>query len=203
MPKIIGYIRVSSKDQNLDRQLEELNKLGIEEKYIYQDKQSGKDFDRIGYQYMKKSLEKGDTLVIKELDRIGRNQEELKKEWQYFKDNEINVRVLDLPALNINYDDENIKPIAKMISSIIFEIMSWKAQNERETIRKRQAEGIKIAKAKKIKFGRPCVKIPDNFKEIYTMWKNGEITATKGIELTGLKKNKFYDFIKLYENQEK
>lgn len=200
MPKTVAYIRVSSKDQNLDRQLEELNKLGIEEKYIYQDKQSGKDFDRIGYQYMKKSLEKGDTLVIKELDRIGRNQEELKKEWQYFKDNEINVRVLDLPALNINYDDENIKPLAKMISNIIFEIMSWKAQNERETIRKRQAEGIKIAKAKKIKFGRPCVKMPDNFMEIYTMWKNGEITATKGMELSGLKKNKFYDFIKLYKN---
>ncbi len=203
MSKTVAYIRVSTKDQNLDRQLEELKKLGIEEKYIYQDKQSGKDFDRIGYQYMKKSLEKGDTLVIKELDRIGRNQEELKKEWQYFKDNEINVRVLDLPALNINYDDENIKPLAKMISNIIFEIMSWKAQNERETIRKRQAEGIKIAKAKKIKFGRPCVKMPDNFKEIYTMWKNGEITATKGMELSGLKKNKFYDFIKLYENQEK
>lgn len=203
MSKTVAYIRVSTKDQNLDRQLEELKKLGIEEKYIYQDKQSGKDFDRIGYQYMKKSLEKGDTLVIKELDRIGRNQEELKKEWQYFKDNEINVRVLDLPALNINYDDENIKPLAKMISNIIFEIMSWKAQNERETIRKRQAEGIKIAKAKKIKFGRPCVKMPDNFMEIYTMWKNGEITATKGMELSGLKKNKFYDFIKLYKNQEK
>lgn len=201
MSKTVAYIRVSSKDQNLDRQLENLNKLGIEEKYIYQDKQSGKDFDRIGYQYMKKSLEKGDTLVIKELDRIGRNQEELKKEWQYFKDNEINVRVLELPALNINYDDDNIKPIAKMINNIIFEIMSWKAQNERETIRRRQAEGIKIAKSKKIKFGRPCVKIPDNFKEIYIKWKKGEITATKGMELTGLKKNKFYDFIKLYENQ--
>ena len=140
MPKTIAYIRVSSKDQNLDRQLEELNKLGIEEKYIYQDKQSGKDFERIGYQYMKKSLEKGDTLVIKELDRIGRNQEELKKEWEYFKNNEINVRVLDLPALNINYDDENIKPLVKMINNIIFEVMSWKAQNERETIKKRQAE---------------------------------------------------------------
>ena len=98
MAKIVAYVRVSSKDQNLDRQLDELKKLGIEEKYIYQDKQSGKDFERIGYQYMKKSLEKGDTLVIKELDRIGRNQEELKKEWQYFRDNEINVRVLDLTS---------------------------------------------------------------------------------------------------------
>lgn len=140
MAKIVAYIRVSSKDQNLDRQLEELKKIGIDEKYIYQDKQSGKDFERIGYQYMKKCLERGDTLVIKELDRIGRNQEELKKEWQYFRDNEINVRVLDLPALNINYNDENLKPLVKMINNIIFEVMSWKAQNERETIRKRQAE---------------------------------------------------------------
>ena len=106
MSKTVGYIRVSSKDQCLERQIAVLQALGIEEKYIYQDKQSGKDFDRTGYQYMKKCLEPGDTLVIKELDRIGRNQEELKREWQYFRDNEINVRVLDLPALNINYDDE-------------------------------------------------------------------------------------------------
>ena len=151
MSKTVAYIRVSSKDQNLDRQLEELKKIGIDKKYIYQDKQSGKDFERLGYQYMKKSLEKGDTLVIKELDRIGRNQEELKREWQYFKDNEINVRVLDLPALNINYNDESIKPLAKMINSIIFEIMSWKAQNERETIRKRQAERYCSCKSQKCK----------------------------------------------------
>ena len=140
MSKTVAYIRVSSKDQNLDRQLEVLKELGIEEKYIYQDKQSGKDFERIGYQYMKKSLEKGDTLVIKELDRIGRNQEELKKEWEYFRNNDINVRVLDLPALNINYDDENIKPLVKMINNIIFEVMSWKAQDERERIKQRQKE---------------------------------------------------------------
>ena len=151
---------------------------------------------------MKKSLEKGDTLVIKELDRIGRNQEELKREWEYFRNNEINVRVLDLPALNINYDDENIKPLAKMISNIIFEVMSWKAQNERETIRKRQAEGIAIAKSKNIKFGRPKTEIPSNFEEIFKQWKNGEITATKGIELTGLRRNKFYDFVKIYEREE-
>ena len=192
MSKTVAYVRVSTKDQNLERQLAVLKALGIDDKYIYQDKESGKDFERIGYQYMKKSLEPGDTLIIKELDRIGRNQNELKKEWQYFRDNEINVRVLDLPALNINYDDENIKPLAKMINNIIFEIMSWKAENERETIRKRQAEGIAIAKANKIKFGRPKTKIPDNFEKIYLQWKNGEITATQAIKETGLKRTNFY-----------
>lgn len=197
MSKTVAYVRVSAKDQNLERQLAVLKALGIEEKYIYQDKQSGKDFERIGYQYMKKSLENGDTLVIKELDRIGRNQDELKREWQYFRDNEINVRVLDLPALNINYDDESIKPLAKMINNIIFEIMCWKAQNERETIRKRQAEGIAIAKAKNVKFGRPKLPLPDNFEEVCTRWKNGEITATKAIELTGMKRTNFYKQVKL------
>ena len=196
MSKTVAYIRVSSKDQSLERQLAVLHELEIEEKYIYQDKQSGKDFERIGYQYMKKSLEPGDTLVNKELDRIGRNQEELKREWQYFRDNEINVRVLDLPALNINYDDENIKPLVKMINNIIFEIMSWKAQNERETIRKRQAEGIEIAKAHNVKFGRPKIKVPDNFIEVCNRWKIGEITATEAIILTGLKRTNFYKMAK-------
>ena len=203
MSKTVAYVRVSTKEQNLDRQLEVLQKMGIQEKYIYSDKQSGKDFERIGYQYMKKSLEKGDTLVIKELDRIGRNQEELKKEWEYFRNNEINVRVLDLPALNIDYEDENIKPLAKMISNIIFEVMSWKAQNERETIRKRQAEGIAIAKAKNIKFGRPKIEIPSNFTEIYNIWRSGKITATKAMQLLGLKRNIFYNFVKMYEKDTK
>ncbi|MBR0427417.1 MAG: recombinase family protein [Clostridia bacterium] len=196
MTKTVAYIRVSSKDQNLDRQLAVLNALGIEEKYIYQDKQSGKDFERVGYMYMKKSLEPGDTLVIKELDRLGRNQMELKKEWEYFRDNEINVRVLDMPALNINYDDENIKPLVKMINNIIFEIMSWKAENERETIKKRQAEGIATAKANNVKFGRPKTKIPDNFIGICTRWRNGEITATDAIILTGMKRTNFYKQVK-------
>lgn len=199
MAKTVAYIRVSTKDQNLDRQLVVLKELGIDDKYIYQDKESGKDFERVGYKYMKKSLEQGDTLVIKELDRIGRNQDELKREWQYFRDNEINVRVLDLPALNINYDDENIKPLVKMINNIIFEIMCWKAQNERDTIRKRQAEGIASAKANKVKFGRPKTQLPDNFREIYYQWKNGEITATKAIELTRLKRTNFYKIVKDYE----
>ena len=196
MSKTVAYVRVSTKDQNLERQLAVLKALGIEDKYIYQDKQSGKDFERIGYQYMKKSLEKGDTLVIKELDRIGRNQEELKREWQYFRDNEINVRVLDLPALNINYDDESIKPLVKMINNIIFEIMSWKAQNERETIRKRQAEGIASAKSRNVKFGRPKTEITEDFKIVVNRWKNGEITATEAIKITQIKRTTFYKLVK-------
>lgn len=196
MSKTVAYVRVSTKEQNLARQLEELKKLGIEEKYIYQDKQSGKDFERIGYKYMKKSLEKGDTLVIKELDRIGRNQIELKKEWEYFKENEINVRVLDMPALNIDYNDENLKPMIKMINNIIFEIMCWKAQNERETIRKRQAEGIASAKSRNVKFGRPKTEITEDFKIVVNRWKNGEITATEAIKITQIKRTTFYKLVK-------
>lgn len=201
MSKTVAYIRVSTKEQNSDRQREALHELGIEDRYIYEDKQSGKDFDRIGYQYMKKALENGDTLVIKELDRLGRNQEELKKEWEYFRDNEINVRVLDMPALNIDYNDENLRPMVKMINNIIFEIMCWKAQNERETIKKRQAEGIKIAKEKNVKFGRPKVEIPDNFTEVCESWKRGEITATKAMELTGMKRTNFYKQVKLVNKE--
>lgn len=201
MSKIVAYIRVSTKEQNLDRQKEEIKALGIEDKYIYEDKQSGKDFERIGYQYMKKSLEKGDTLVIKELDRLGRNQQELKKEWEYFRNNEINVRVLNMPALNINYEDEGIKPIANMISNIIFEVMSWKAEDERETIRRRQAEGIAIAKEKGKKFGRPKIKIPNNFEEEYTKWKTGEQTAKVTMEKLGLKRGKFYMFVNEYKKE--
>lgn len=198
MSKTVAYVRVSTKEQNLDRQLAVLKELGIEEKYIYQDKQSGKDFERIGYQYMKKSLEPGDTVVIKELDRIGRNQKELKKEWEYFKDNEINVRVLDLPALNIDYDDENIKPLVKMINNIIFEIMCWKAENERVTIKQRQAEGIAVAKSNNVRFGRPKTIIPNNFSDVYKQWKSGIITAKKAMELTGLKRTNFYKIAKQY-----
>ena len=198
MPKTIGYARVSSKGQNLDRQIEEFIKLGILEKNIYYDKLSGKNFDRTGYLYAKKCLETGDTLVIDDLDRLGRN-DDLRKEWQYFMENEINVRVLNMPSLNLNYDDESIKPLAKMIRNIVFEIFCWEAQNKRATILRTQADGIRLALEQGRPYGRPKVEIPANFKEIFTQWKQGLITGTKAIELTGLKRNKFYDFAKLYE----
>lgn len=198
MSKTIGYARVSSKGQNLDRQIEEFTKMGILEKNIYYDKLSGKNFDRIGYLYAKKCLETGDTLVISDLDRLGRN-DGLRKEWQYFMDNEINVRVLNMPSLNINYDDESIKPICKMIRNIIFEVLCWEAQNKRQDILTTQADGIKCALEQGRAYGRPKVEIPANFREIYIQWKAGAITGTKAIELTGLKRNKFYDFVKEYE----
>lgn len=198
MSKIIGYARVSSKGQNLDRQIEEFTKLGIAEKNIYWDKLSGKNFDRTGYLYAKKCLETGDTLVIDDLDRLGRN-DDLRKEWQYFMDNEINVRVLSLPSLNLNYDDESIKPLAKMIRNIVFEIFCWEAQNKRATILRTQADGIKCALEQGRPYGRPKIEIPNNFEDIYRQWKNKEITGTKAIKMTGLKRNKFYDFVKIYE----
>ena len=193
MSKMVGYIRVSTKDQNLDRQREQMKSLGIEDKYIYEDKKSGKDFDRIGYQYMKRCLEPGDTLVIEELDRLGRN-DDLRKEWSYFVDNQINVRVLTLPSLNLNYDDESIKPIATLIRNIVFELFCWEAQNKRETILRTQAEGIKCALKEGRPYGRPKVKVPDNFMEVCKEWQEGKITATKAIELTGLKRTSFYKF---------
>lgn len=198
MPKTIGYARVSSKGQNLDRQIEEFMKMGIPEKNIYWDKLSGKDFDRTGYLYAKKCLETGDTLVIDDLDRLGRN-DDLRKEWQYFMENEINVRVLSLPSLNIDYDEESIKPLAKMIRNIVFEIFSWEAQNKRATILRTQADGIRCALEKGKPYGRPKVEIPTNFEEIYIKWKNGGITGTKAIAETGLRRNKFYDFVKIYD----
>lgn len=201
MSKTIAYARVSTKGQNLDRQIEEFIKLGIPEKNIYWDKLSGKNFDRTGYLYAKKCLETGDTFVIDDLDRLGRN-DDLRKEWQYFMENEINVRVLNLPSLNLNYDEESIKPLAKMIRNIVFEIFCWEAQNKRATILRTQADGIRLALEQGRPYGRPKIEIPSNFEEIYKQWKNGEITATKGIELTGLKKNKFYDFAKIYESEE-
>lgn len=206
MPKTVAYIRVSSKDQNLDRQIDEMKKLGIEDKYIYDDKASGKDMDRIGYQYMKRTLEKGDTLVIKSLDRLGRNQQQIKDEWQYFKDNEINVRVLDMPTLNIDYSNQEQSGMYRMVANIVFEVMSFMAQEEREKIRQRQREGIDAARKRGKQFGRPSITLKtfpnstkDKLKDNYPRWKNGEITAVEFARRLDLKKSTFYKIIKEYE----
>jgi DNA invertase Pin-like site-specific DNA recombinase len=206
MSKTVAYIRVSSKDQNLDRQQAEMKELGIEDKYIYEDKASGKDMDRLGYQYMKRALESGDTLVIKSLDRLGRNQEQIKQEWEWFKNNEINVRVLDMPALNIDYSNKDMQGMFKMISNIVFEVMSFMAEDERNKIKQRQAEGIAVAKAQGKHLGRPQFNLNSLSKEQrktleneYQNWKDKKITGVQFADMLGLKKNTFYKIMKEYE----
>lgn len=198
MEKIFGYARVSSKDQNLDRQIEEFIKYGVEERDIIVDKQSGKDFNRNGYKTLKYNLlRNGDTLVIKELDRLGRNMEQIKVEWKELEDVGVNLVVIDNPILNTAGKTDLEK---KLISNIVFELLSYMSEKERLKIKQRQAEGIKIAKEKGKKFGRPKVGYPDNWEEVYNRWLNKEITAVVAMYELNLKKNTFYKLVKQFQN---
>ena len=206
--KEVAYGRVSTKDQNLQRQLDAFYKIGIDEKHIYVDKKSGENLERVGYKYMKQALEEGDTLVITSLDRLGRNQNDIKDEWEYFRRNKINVRVLDMPALNIEYkDDKTMSSIYTMISNIVFELMSWQAEEERKKIKQRQREGIDSAKAQGKHLGRPNINyesLSDEQKEIikeeYQLWVDKKIKGVTFREKLGLKTNTFYKIMKEYEN---
>lgn len=186
------YARVSSKEQNLDRQLAAFTALGASERDIITDKQSGKDTNRPGYQALKTTmLRSGDTLVIKSLDRLSRSKADIKAELQYFKDNNIRVKVLDLPTTLADYP-KGQEWVFDMVNNILIEVLGSIAESERQTIRQRQAEGIAAAKAKGKKLGRPAVEFPSNWKEVYASWKDGNITAKKAMEQTGLKRNSFY-----------
>ena len=198
MKKIYGYARVSSKEQNLDRQIESLKRYGVEERDIITDKQSGKDFNREGYITLKNSLlREGDILIIKELDRLGRNMDQIKQEWQELEKLGVNIVVLDNPVLNTEGKTDLER---KLIGNIIFELLTYMAQKEREKIKQRQREGIDAAKALGKHLGRPRAIYPDNWNEIYTKWKNGEIKAVEAMNLMGLKKNTFYNLIKRLED---
>ena len=195
--KLYGYAMVSSKEQNLDRQIEALKDYGINERDIIIDKQSGKGFNREGYKKLKEQLlRSGDVLVIKELDRLGRNMAQIKEEWNYLQSKEINIVVLDTPILNTEGKSNLEKTL---ISNIVFELLIYISEKERVKIKQRQAEGIANAKAKGKHLGRPRIEYPGNFKEVYDKWKSKEITGVKAMELMNLKKNSFYNLIKKYE----
>ena len=205
MNKTFAYLRVSTKDQNLDRQRESVlkycedNNIEIQERDIITDKQSGKDFSREGYQTLKNSLlRSGDTLIIKELDRLGRDMTMIKEEWQSLERKGISIVVIDTPILNTVGKSDLEKTL---ISNIVFELLSYMAEKERLKIKQRQAEGIAAAKSKGKKFGRPTISYPDNWEEVYTKLKDGKITAVKAMELTSMKKTSFYKLIKQYENK--
>lgn len=190
---VAGYARVSSKDQNLDRQLLQLQPLVSDERYLFCDKKSGVNFDRENYQAMKNVLRPGDTLVLCSLDRLGRNWEELKKEWQWFQDHKISLRILDMPILNTEQVDDLTN---RLISEIVFNLLSYVAQIEREKIKTRQAEGIAAAKLAGKHWGRGSIERPDNWEEITTRWVNGEITAVLAMDKLGLKPTTFYKLAK-------
>lgn len=190
------YARVSSKDQNLDRQLAAFKALGADERDIITDKESGKDFNRAGYQALKNGmLRQGDTLIIKSLDRLSRNKRDIKTELEWFKDNNIRLKVIDLPTTMMDLP-EGQEWVFEMVNNILIEVLGTIAEQERATIKSRQAEGINTAKAKAVKFGRPALQFPANWNEVYTQWKNGEITAKVAMEKTGTKRTSFYKLVK-------
>lgn len=189
------YARVSSKEQNLDRQIDAFMALGASERDIVTDKESGKNLERKGYQALKNAmLRRGDTLVIKSLDRLSRSKADIKNELQYFKDSGIRLKVLDLPTTLMEYP-EGQEWVFDMVNNILIEVLGAIAEQERVTIRQRQAEGIAAAKAKGKHLGRPRTVKPDNWNEVIKQWRDGAITAKKAMELTGLKRSTFYQFV--------
>lgn len=193
--KTFYYARVSTKDQNLDRQLAVFHNLGADDRDIIVDKESGKDFNRAGYQALKNGmLREGDTLVVKSLDRLSRNKSDIKKELEYFKENNIRLKIIDIPTTMMDLP-EGQEWVFDMVNNILIEVLGTIAQQERETIKSRQAEGIAVAKAKGVKFGRPQATYPDNWLPVIKRWKSGEITATKAMELTQTKRTTFYKLV--------
>lgn len=177
---VYGYVRVSAKDQNEDRQIIAMREVGVSEKNIYMDKQSGKDFKRKQYKRLIRKMKKDDLLYIKSIDRLGRNYEEIIEQWRHLtKEKRIDIIVLDMPLLDTRRGKDLM---GTFLSDIVLQVLSFVAENERSNIRQRQAEGIAAAKARGVKFGRPPKPLPENFHAVYQRWKNGKITGTRAAE---------------------
>lgn len=195
------YARVSSKDQNLDRQLAAFKALGANDRDIITDKESGKDLNRVGYQALKSGmLRQGDTLVIKSLDRLSRSKRDIKAELEWFKDNNIRLKVIDLPTTMMDLP-EGQEWVFEMVNNILIEVLGTIAEQERATIKSRQTEGINAAKAKGVKFGRPALQFPSNWDKVYAQWKTREITGKTAMELTGTKRTSFYKLVRITKNR--
>lgn len=194
--QIYGYVRVSSLDQNEDRQLLALQEVHVPSKNIYIDKQSGKDFNRPNYRKMIRKLKSGDLLYIHSIDRLGRNYEEIQNQWRTLtKEIGIDVCVLDMPLL----DTRNGKDLmGTFIADLVLQILSFVAQNERENIKKRQAEGIAAAKAKGVKFGRPEKKVPANFEKLIAEWEKRSLPLSEILQQCNMSEATFYRRLREY-----
>ena len=196
--KTFAYCRVSSTDQNEDRQVEAMLELGINERDIFVDKCSGNDFDRPQYQALKLQLREGDLLVIKSIDRLGRNYKQICEEWrEIVRDIKANIKVLDMPILDTTRTDGLI---GEVISDIVLQLLGYVAEQERAFIKQRQAEGIKLAKEKGKRLGKPPIQYPDNWQDVYLLWKSSSITAREAMKRLNLKPTSFYKLVKNYKD---
>ncbi|MEI3268733.1 MAG: recombinase family protein [Candidatus Gastranaerophilaceae bacterium] len=195
--KTFGYCRVSSTDQKEDRQLEAMLDLGINERDIFVDKCSGKNFNRPQYQALKIQLREGDVLVIKSIDRLGRNYKQICEEWREItREIKANIKVLDMPVLDTTRTEGLI---GEVISDIVLQLLSYVAEQERAFIKQRQAEGIKLAIEKGKRLGKPPIEYPENWDNVYKIWKSGAITAREAMKQLNLKPTSFYKLAKKYK----
>ena len=196
MEKIYGYARVSTREQNLDRQIAALRQYIADERDIITDKESGKDFNRPGYRYLREVLLRpGDTLIIKSLDRLGRNKQQVKQELEYYKAMGVRVKIIDMPTTMIDLPDEQ-DWIVEMANNILIEVLASIAEQERLTIRQRQAEGIAEAKKQGRQLGRRKTELPEEWEEVTALWKSGSITAVQAMDRLGLKESTFYRMVR-------
>ena len=188
--KTYAYVRVSSVDQNEDRQLRAMQELHIPQKQIFVDKQSGKDFNRLSYKHLCQVLQKGDLLYVMSIDRLGRNYKEIQRQWRYLTtDKEIDICVLDMPLLDTRqYKDL----LGTFIADIVLQILSFVAESERDNIKKRQAQGIRAPKAKGIRFGRPEAELPANFPQLVKRWRNNRISLNEVLHICGISRSTFF-----------
>ena len=193
---IYGYVRVSSLDQNEDRQLVEMKKVNIRSQNIYIDKQSGKNFERPEYKRLVETLKEGDLLYVLSIDRLGRNYEEIQEQWRILtKEKKVDICVIDMPLLDTRSGKDLM---GTFIADLVLQILSFVAQSERENIRKRQEQGIAAAKAKGIKFGRPEVPVPDDFGKIIKDWDRGKISLSEALKKSNMTKTTFYRKVREY-----
>ena len=190
-----GYVRVSTAQQHIDRQVEALLEMGLDKNSIYIDYESGKDFNRKNYKKLIRKLKKGDLLIIKSIDRLGRDYNMIIEEWRLItKEKEADIMVIDMPLLDTRIEGKNL--VGKFISDIVLQVLSFVAQNERETMRVRQAEGIKTAKARGVKFGRPRINLPSDFESVAKQYLKKEITNKNACEILGMTRGTFFRYMK-------
>ncbi|MCP9227919.1 recombinase family protein [Bacillus mycoides] len=200
--KKFGYVRVSSKDQNEERQIQNMKDLGIEDRDIFIDKESGKNMERENYQMLKRLVRTGDTIVFDSLTRLGRNMNDTLEEFRYYEKHKVNLQFIKEPYINVNYIGENTNDVIQSaIQKATLTILSAFAEKERIDIKQRQAEGIALARKRGKHLGRPPVEITEEFIKAYKEWKSGSITAVGAMKKYGIKRSSFYKLAKQYEEK--